>query len=80
MRRLALGKVGYGGDSSTRFNIGGVGDRYRTHRADWPRANGDGCGMQRTGGERPAARRDAEYPLARAGCAADGPPAAGYER
>ncbi len=32
-----------------------------------------GCGMQRPGGERPAACRDAEYPLARAGCAADGP-------
>ena len=39
-----------------------------------------GCGMQRSGGERPAARRDAEYSVARAGCAADGPQAAGYER
>ena len=74
------GKVGHVGDSSNRFGIGGLGDRYRTHHAGRRCTAGDGCGMQRPGGERPAARRDAEYPLARAGCAADGPQAAGYER
>ena len=38
------------------------------------------CGMQRSGGQRPAARRDADHPFAWAGCAADGTQAAGYER
>ena len=41
MRRLAPGKVGYVGDSSNRFNIGGVGDRYRTRRSDRLRTAGD---------------------------------------
>ena len=79
MRRVALGKVGDGGVTSNRFNIGGVGDGYRAHHADWLRANGEGAAVLRTGGERPAARRDADHSLARAGRAADGPQATRYE-
>jgi hypothetical protein len=71
--------VGHGGVASNRFNIGGVGDRYRAHHADQLRANGEGAAVLGPGGECPTARRDADHPLARAGRAADGPQATRYE-
>jgi hypothetical protein len=80
MRRLALGKVGYGGDPSNRFNIGGLGDRYWTHHAGWLRATGGRAAVFSPGSERPAPCGDAEHSLARAGRAADWPQATGYER
>jgi hypothetical protein len=79
MRRVALGKVGHGGVTSNRFNIGGVGNRYHAHHADWLRANSEGAAVLSTGGECPTARRDADHPLARTGRAADGPQATRYE-
>ena len=54
MRRLVLGKVGYVGDPSNRFNIGGHGDRYWTHRAGWLRATSGRAAVLSPGSERPA--------------------------
>ena len=79
MRRVALGKVGHGGVASNRFNIGGVGNRYRAHHADWLRANGEGTAVLSPGSQRPTPCRDADHPLARAGRAADWPQATRHE-
>ena len=79
MRRLVLGKVGYGGDSSNRFNIGGVGDRYWTNHAGRLRATSGRAAVLSPGGERPAPCRDADHPLARTGCATDWAQATGDE-
>ncbi len=80
MRRIALGKVGYGGDPSNRFNIGGVGDRYRPRLAGGLRANGGRPAVFSARSERPASCGDAEHSLARAGRATDWSQASGYER
>ena len=79
MRRIALGKVGYVGDSSNRFDSGGGGDRYRPRRAGWLRATGRRAAVLSAGSERPTACRDAEHPLTRAGCATDRAPATRYK-
>ena len=69
MRRLALGEVGYVGDSSNRFNIGGVGDRFWPRRAGWLRAAGGRATVFGPGSERPGSCGDTGYSRARAGVA-----------
>ena len=80
MRRLVLGKVGYVGDPSNRFNIGGHGDRYWTHRAGWLRATSGRAAVLSPGSEHPTPSRDAEHAHARAGGrTTDGAEASRYE-
>ncbi len=54
-------KVGHVGDSSNRFFIGGVGDRYRTHRSDRRRTAGVRDAVHGAGGQRSGSSSVAEY-------------------